>query len=200
MGNVGTNRLGFCSRRKSDPRTSWRDQWTVTDLTNAQNGVPFSNYFSVVDARLDFPVRTTCAAVLFAAIYGLLYLASTTAFNSIVTSAVLFLNITYAVPQAILLVQGRAKSLPARYLNLGKFGYFCNAFSMLWIVVLGVFICFPPTLPVAVGSMNYTSVILVGLFLVIIGLWFVIGRKNFHGPKIDWELMNEANRAAGKEK
>lgn len=161
----------------------------------SQNGVPFSKFFSQIDEKLEFPVRTTVAALCFACIYGLLYLVSTTAFNSIITSAVLFLNITYAVPQGILLFRGRTRTLPDRYLQLGWFGYFANAFSITWTVVMGVFICFPPTLPVKAGSMNYTSVILVGLFLVVIGLWFTIG-KRFEGPHIDWEMIQEANHVS----
>ncbi|KAM0550331.1 hypothetical protein ACHAPJ_009002 [Fusarium lateritium] len=157
------------------------------------NGTPFPKYFSKVDRRFEFPVRTTACAFVFVVLYGLLYLASTTAFNSIVTSAVLFLNITYAVPQGILLFRGRKEYLPPRYLNLGIFGYVCNTFSILWIVVLGVTVCMPPSLPVAIGTMNYTSVIVVGLFAIIMVLWFVDGRQKFEGPHIDWDLMKEAN-------
>lgn len=54
------------------------------------------------------------------------------------------------------------------------------------MTVIGVFICFPPQLPVTVANMNYTSVILVGLFAVILAFWFSTGRR-FMGPKIDWE-------------
>ncbi|KPM37242.1 hypothetical protein AK830_g9303 [Neonectria ditissima] len=169
--------------------TSGRLAWAFA----RDNGVPYSSYFVKIDRRLGFPVRTTIASFVFVLLYGLLYLASTTAFNSIVTSAVLFLNITYAVPQGILLFQGREKSLPPRYLNLGRFGYFCNTFSILWIVVLGVVICMPPSLPVTTATMNYISVVTVGLFSIIIMLWFTSGRKNFKGPHIDWELMKEAN-------
>lgn len=157
--------------------------------------MPKSKFFSHIDTKMELPLRTTVAAFVFACLYGLLYLASTTAFNSIVTSAVLFLNITYAVPQGILLSQGREKSLPARYLRLGALGYFCNTFSVLFIILLGVCVCMPPSLPVTTSTMNYTSVVLVGLFLVVIALWFVDGRKNFHGPAIDWELLKNANAA-----
>ncbi|KAJ4211663.1 hypothetical protein NW759_012265 [Fusarium solani] len=157
------------------------------------NGIPYSHYFSKVDRKLEFPVRTTIMAFIFTLIYGLLYLASTSAFNSIITSAVLFLNITYAVPQGILLTQGRKEHLPPRYLNLGVLGYVCNTFSILWIVVLGVFVCMPPTLPVTTETMNYISVVTVGLFSIILGLWFFEGRKKFEGPHIDWEMIKEAN-------
>ncbi|KAH7183754.1 amino acid/polyamine transporter I [Fusarium oxysporum] len=157
------------------------------------NGTPFPKYFSKVDRRFEFPVRTTACAFVFVILYGLLYLASTTAFNSIVTSAVLFLNITYAVPQGILIVRGRKEHLPPRYLNLGIFGYICNTFSILWIVVLGVAVCMPPSLPVAMDTMNYTSVIVVGLLVIIMILWLVDGRQKFEGPHIDWDLIKEAN-------
>lgn len=155
--------------------------------------MPYSKYFSKVDQRFEFPVRTTALAFVFVILYGLLYLTSTTAFNSIVTSAVLFLNITYAAPQGILLFQGRKEHFPLRYLNLGILGYICNIFSILWIVVLGVAVCMPPSLPVSTSTMNYTSVIVVGLLNIITGLWLANGRKNFEGPHIDWDLIKQAN-------
>ncbi|OJJ33629.1 hypothetical protein ASPWEDRAFT_60276 [Aspergillus wentii DTO 134E9] len=154
-------------------------------LPSQWNGMPFSNFFSTIHGTLHFPVYTTIAAFLFSCLYGLLYLASTTAFNSIITSAVLFLNITYTVPQALVLCYGRS-SLPKRYLNLGWFGYVCNVFFILWIFIRTVLICMPPGIPVALNSMNYTSVVLVGIFTVINGFWFVTGRQKFEGPRIDW--------------
>ena len=99
-------------------------------------------------------MRTTWLSVGFCVIYGLLYVASTQAFNSIITTAVLAVNISYAIPQGISLVRGRGKTLPARNFNLGKFGYICNAWSPLWITVIGIFICFPNFLPVTAASMN----------------------------------------------
>lgn len=139
-------------------------------------------------------MRTTIASFVFVCIYGLLYLASTTAFNSIVTTAVLFLNITYVVPQGILLLSRGRSFLPMRYMQLGWFGYFCNGFSVLWIAVLGTMVCLPPTLPVTVGNMNYTSPILVGLFSLIMLAWFTSGRKNFVGPKVDMEIIDHVNQ------
>ncbi|KAL6237567.1 hypothetical protein BDW75DRAFT_248819 [Aspergillus navahoensis] len=177
--------------------TSGRIAWAFA----RDNGTRFPSYFSAVSPTFQFPVRTTTAAFIFVLIYGLLYLASTTAFNSIITSAVLFLNITYAVPRGILLVR-RAQSLltstpkkdtnmkvlPPRYPNLGRFlGPFCNAFSILWIIVLGVFVCFPPHVPVHVASANYTPAVVVGTFGLIVLFWGLGGRKMFEGPRVDWE-------------
>ncbi|KAJ5722624.1 amino acid/polyamine transporter I [Penicillium malachiteum] len=152
-------------------------------------GTPYADFFAHVDRSLEFPLRTTITSTIFAALYGLIWLASTTAFNSIITSAITLINLSYAIPQAIILVRGRNKCLPNRPLKLGTCGYLCNLFAPLWSLVMIVFICFPPELPISVDSMNYSAPILVGLFLVILGFWFTSGR-HFEGPRIDWELLN----------
>jgi choline transport protein len=69
---------------------------------------------------------------------------------------------------------------------------FANVFSTLWIVILGVLICMPPNLPVSLTSMNYTPVILVGVFVIVNVIWFFSGRISFEGPRIDWEVINQA--------
>ncbi|KAL8682513.1 MAG: hypothetical protein Q9186_001460 [Xanthomendoza sp. 1 TL-2023] len=87
----------------------------------------------------------------------------------------------------ILITRGRSLALPSsRPFNLGKAGYICNILAPILVTIIATFICFPPQLPVTVSNMNYTPVILVGLFGVIIGLWYTRG-KRFTGPKIDWE-------------
>ncbi|KAL8959294.1 MAG: hypothetical protein Q9193_003817, partial [Seirophora villosa] len=156
----------------------------------SKRGLPFSEFFSHVSVSQNFPVRATVLSICFCCIYGLLYLASTTAFNSIVTGAILYLNITYAVPQGILATRGRKASLPARPFDLGPVGLACNLLSPLLVAFIGTFICFPPQLPVTADNMNYTPVILAGLFAVILGLWYTRGAKKFIGPQIDWEALN----------
>ena len=151
-------------------------------------GLPYSSFFSHVSERHKFPVRTTILALVFCSIYGLLYLISTTAFNSIVTSAVLYLNITYAIPQGLIAVRGRKNVLPEHPFDLGRMGYICNFLSPILVTVVGVLICFPPELPVTHHNINYTPVVLVALSLAICGFWFTVGRR-FEGPKIDWDVL-----------
>lgn len=85
-------------------------------------------------------------------------------------------------------MRGRKKSLPPRAFDLGFVGLVCNILAPLLVTVFGIFICFPPQLPVTAANMNYTPVILVGLFAVILGLWAMRGKK-FIGPKIDWDAL-----------
>ncbi|KAI9043603.1 amino acid transporter [Aspergillus affinis] len=168
--------------------TSSRIAWAFS----RDNGLPFSNYWKHIDPVRKIPVRTTLLAAGFCAIYGLLYIASTAAFNSIVNAAILMLNITYTVPQGILLTCGRHR-LAKRPFNLGPvLGYAVNAFSVVWLIISGVIFCFPSTQPTTVGSMNYNAVVIVGIFTLIMLLW-IERRRKFQGPNIDWEALNASN-------
>jgi choline transport protein len=71
------------------------------------------------------------SSTVFAALYRLIYLASTTAFNSIITSAITLRNLSYALPQALLAMRGRARCLPENPLDLRHWGYACVLFAPL---------------------------------------------------------------------
>ena len=151
-------------------------------------GLPFSSFFAHISKNFDFPVRTTVLALIFSCCYGLLYLVSTTAFNSIITSAVLFSNISYCVPQVIVALRGRDQLLPQHAFDLGWFGYFCNYLSPIFVMIIGVLVCFPPELPVTAHNINYTPAILVGCYSAMLVGWYLIG-KNFQGPQINWDFF-----------
>lgn len=151
-------------------------------------GLPYSSFFARVNQTYGFPVRTTVLTLVFCCVYGLLYLISTVAFNSILGSAVLFSNITYCIPGAIVAIRGRSHILPEHPFNLGFIGRVCNALSPIIVLALGVLACLPPELPVTSSNVNYTPVVLVIAYLSIWVSWYVIG-KNFEGPQIDWDVL-----------
>ncbi|KAL2866926.1 amino acid/polyamine transporter I [Aspergillus lucknowensis] len=126
-----------------------RIAWTLS----RDNALPFSSYFNYIDPHYGFPVRTTILSVCFCVIFGLIYIASSAAFNSVVNMATLLINIAYTVPQGILACRRRS-SLPPRQLDLGRLGYIVNLFSMLWLVLSGALFCFPTRVPTTPGSMN----------------------------------------------
>lgn len=163
------------------------------------NGLPHSNVFRQMHPTLQTPANATfCCAVLMT-VYGLIYIASTTAFNSIVSLAILSLNVTYAIPQGILLFRGRKNVLPSRPFDLGVFGTFCNAFSVLCVSFYTVIFCFPTFLPVELNSMNYVSVVFTAAVTFISALWWIAGkRRTFSGPQL-WVESIEVSDAAQKE-
>jgi hypothetical protein len=64
------------------------------------DGLPFSPTLAKIHPRLQMPVNATCAASVFVAVYGAIYVGSTTAFNSFISMSILSLNVTYAIPQS----------------------------------------------------------------------------------------------------
>jgi choline transport protein len=161
------------------------------------NGLPFSKTFAKTHPTLQVPANATIATGIFCILYGLIYIGSTTAFNSFISLAILGLNVTYVIPQGIVVIRGRDKVLPKRQFDLGPiFGPFCNIFSTLWIMLFSVLFCFPVFLPVTAQNMNYLSVVAVGVCLFILALWWCGKRKTFTGPNIQLdglEILSAAN-------
>ena len=162
--------------------TSGRQTWALA----RDNGLPHSALFARIHPTLQTPAAATLLTAAFIAVYGAIYVGSTTAFNSFVSLAILGLNTSYAIPQALVLFRGRDKVLPKeRYFDLGGvMGPFCNAFSVAWVALYTVLFCFPVFLPVDAGSMNYLGVVVVGVGLLILVLWWGGKRGSFVGPVV----------------
>lgn len=146
-------------------------------------GLPYSSFFARIHPTYKAPVNATLACAVVIIVYGLIYIGSATAFNSFISMSILSLNLTYAVPQAILLVRGRVRILPKRSFALGRhIGPICNAFSILWVLFITIMFCFPTSIPTTVADMNYVSVIVVGISFLILVSWWGGKRKTFTGP------------------
>lgn len=65
--------------------------------------------------------------------------------------------------------------------RLGKFGFVVNGISCVFMIVWFVIYCFPFTSNPTAQSMNYASV-LWGGFTILVGAWWFIGAKHYHGP------------------
>lgn len=146
------------------------------------NGLPYSRFLALIHPRYQMPANATILCTIVIIVYGLIYVGSTAAFNSFINASIFVMNVTYAIPQAIVLFRGRDKVLPKRYFNLGVVGPFFNAFSVAWVTLYAVLFCFPLTYPTAVHSMNYVSVVVIGIIVIIQGVWYAGKRKTFIGP------------------
>lgn len=146
-------------------------------------GLPYSETFARIHPIYQAPINATIASATVVIIYGLIYIGSATAFNSFISMSILSLNLTYALPQAILLVRGRESILPKRHFALNRhLGPICNGFSILWVLFITIIFCFPTSVPTTVTSMNYVSVIIVGISFLILVSWYGGKRKTFSGP------------------
>ncbi|KAF9883909.1 hypothetical protein FE257_002652 [Aspergillus nanangensis] len=114
----------------------WVTNGRVAWAFSRDNGLPCSPYFSKVSSRFHFPVRATFLGAVFIIVYGVVYIASTQAFNAIVNTCTLLLNLTFTIPQVIILF-GRRKHLPPRHFDLGRYGgsAVIGAFLVLSVLV-----------------------------------------------------------------
>lgn len=108
-----------------------------------------------------------------------------------VNAAIVFLQTSCIIPQAILLVRGRERVLPPRYFSLGKYGYVINGVAVAWVVFLDIIYCMPIEQPVTPENMSWVSVVCTGLVLFVVTLWFTTKKGVFTGPKIDMNLLHQ---------
>ena len=72
---------------------------------------------------------------------------------------------------------------------MGKYGYVVNALGCILIVFFNIMFCFPYAMPVSADLMNYNSVILVGVLIIVTFWWLVYGLKHYPAPKVLTEAM-----------
>ncbi|KAJ5630181.1 hypothetical protein N7528_003838, partial [Penicillium herquei] len=162
------------------------------------NGMPFSTFFERINEGRAVPMNANILSCAFCTLYGLIYIGSEVAFNVFISSAILFLNLSYTIPQAVLLYRGnRQDLLLTRHFNLGnKFGTFCNVFSIAWMMLCTVLFCFPLSLPADPNNMSYVSVVLAGAFVFVTALWFLAGKRHsFTGPAVEIDAIAAINIA-----
>ncbi|KAK9489611.1 amino acid/polyamine transporter I [Lipomyces doorenjongii] len=147
------------------------------------NAVPFSSLFGRVNEDLSCPVYATLLCALAATGLGAIPLGSSTAFLDLTGTFVILSTVSYAIPFTSNILTGR-KYLPQGPFRLGKAGCFVNGTAVVLITLFNIFYCFPYSVPATTMSMNYNSVILVGV-IALTGIWWIIhGLRNYPGPRL----------------
>ncbi|KAI0141531.1 amino acid transporter [Xylariaceae sp. FL1272] len=159
--------------------TNSRTYWALA----RDNAVPFSPLFSQVNESLSCPIPATIFVCAFATGLGAIPLGSSSAFLALTGSFIVLTTVSYAIPFAANILTGR-KFFPPGPFHLGKFGYVINSTAILLIALFDIFFLFPYALPTTVESMNYNSVILVGIVAVSVAWWFLHATRHYPGPKV----------------
>lgn len=142
------------------------------------NGLPYSNIWSQVNPHLGVPLNAHLMSCAWITIIGLLYLASSTAFNSLITACIAFLLLSYIVPVICLLVKRRKIKHGPFWFN--RFGWVANIVLLAWTLFAIVFFSFPAVVPVDRNNMNYVSVVIVGYTIYAVLYWKYKSSKEFH--------------------
>ncbi|KAI9668573.1 MAG: hypothetical protein M1831_001012 [Alyxoria varia] len=165
--------------------TGGRMWWSL-----ARDGaLPFSSFFAKVSPRLNMPVNATVLMSAIVTVLGCVYVGSTTAFQALISSFIVLSTLSYAGAILPHVLTGRKNIVAGPFYMGNALGFVVNITSLCYIAVTCVFFMFPFVMPAEVESMNYTSVITVGLMTIVAIWWFIGGRKNYRGPVYS---MNEA--------
>ncbi|GLA25508.1 hypothetical protein AnigIFM63326_002248 [Aspergillus niger] len=141
------------------------------------DGLPFSKFCSKVNKRFGAPVNAQLCVGIIIALLGCIYLGSSTAFNSMMSSSVTINNIAYLVPILTNVLLGR-KTMHRGPFSLGYVaGMTVNIITVAWLVFAIVFFSFPYDMPVTASNMNYTCVCVGGFLLLELLWWIVAGKK-----------------------
>ncbi|UJR16304.1 hypothetical protein I4U23_003210 [Adineta vaga] len=149
----------------------------------ARDGVfPFSSYLRWIYVRTQTPLANIIFVFLIDSLLLLLQLASTTAFTDIIAIATLGFQISYLIPIFFRCTSAR-KNFPLGEFNLGRFGVPIAIISSIWLIITSIFMFFPAEYPVTPDNMNYTIVIVTGIFVLATSYWLISARHWFVGPK-----------------
>ena len=153
---------------------------TVWSLSR-DGGILFPRWFTHLEWGSS-PVRATAVMLVLEIIIGVLYVASSAAYNSFINLTLFALNITTTLPQAVLLFRGRG-ILPERAFSLGKFGPAINLLATLFVILFSVTFCLPTAVPVNATSMNYLVVVMAIALMFPAAFWWGGLKKTFTGPQ-----------------
>jgi len=157
------------------------------------DAAPFSKYFAHVHTGLKVPVRMIVLVSVLQALLGFIYLGNTTAFNAILSMAIIGMYLSYLLPIIYMVLYGRSKLTKAEYgpFRLGMMGgVLANLFAIVWLIFAMIFSTFPNFQPVTAQNMNYSIVVLAG-WVGGGGLYyFVRARRIYTGPVVETEGSN----------
>jgi choline transport protein len=155
------------------------------------SALPFSKYFAHIDETKAVPRRMIVLVSVLQMLLGLLYLGSYTAFNAVLSMAILGVYASYLIPIVYMLAYGRrGNGIEFGWFKLGKtVGPLLNVIAILWLLLAMIFSTFPSYEPVTSMNMNY-SIVVMGGWLILGAIYFAIwGRKNYCGPVLEVPAM-----------
>ncbi|KAH7356364.1 amino acid/polyamine transporter I [Pyrenochaeta sp. MPI-SDFR-AT-0127] len=142
-------------------------------------GMPFSKYISrIAPSPFKTPIYAHAYSIAWTLGLGCLYLGSSETFGSFVSCGILCQYISYCIPIALLLYNGRKNITPGPFFH-PKLGLVSNIVTILWASAALVLYCLPYFLPVTALSMNYVAPVLIFLFAYAVAFWFLVGKRTY---------------------
>ncbi|GMK58672.1 hypothetical protein CspeluHIS016_0601140 [Cutaneotrichosporon spelunceum] len=142
-----------------------------------------SRFIGAVHPRLLVPQWAVLFVAVVVVIFGLINLGSSVALNAIISSAIVFLQVSYFIPILCIFLRGEEAFGDApRIWSLGRWRRPINGCALAFLIATTVCFFFPPSVPVTGSSMSYVVVVFAIGMLLALGVWIGSARKIFYGP------------------
>lgn len=113
----------------------------------------------------------------------LIPIGSETAFNAIVSLAVIALYFSYTMPCVFVFIQRlTGETVAHSEWSLGRYGVYVNGFASVYGIFIIVWLCFPTQLPVTAANMNWSGPIIGFVILFALLDWVIRARHKFAVP------------------
>ncbi|KAI1077311.1 putative choline transport protein [Whalleya microplaca] len=159
--------------------TASRVFWTLA----RDNATPFSHTLGQVNRYWKNPFNAILLIGCFNTIMGLIYLGSDVAFKAMVGSFIVLTTLSYLAAILPFALRKRRGLAPGPFFLKGALGFVVSFMSCGFMLVWAVFYCFPYELPVDAANMNYSSLI-VGALTILVGLWWFWVQSRYQGPPV----------------
>ncbi|KAF5013647.1 hypothetical protein FDECE_374 [Fusarium decemcellulare] len=154
-------------------------------------GLPFSDFIAKVERKRNIPTPAIIITVVALMLLGLVNIGSTTAFNAILSLAVVGLQVSYLMPISLMLWRRLAspETLSWGPWRLGKAGVPVNVIAVLYLTFTSIFLLFPPYRPITAQNMNYASLVFGAMLLFGLLYWFLGGKRKYAGPLVNLDIV-----------
>ncbi|KAJ3969213.1 APC amino acid permease [Lentinula raphanica] len=165
------------------------------------HGLPDKGFFGYNSKITQTPLRSIVLCTLVSIIPGLLDLASPIAANAIFALTAMALDLSYIIPIFLRRVFANHPDVMFKpgpfYMGGGILGWTANCLCITWTLFVCVIFSFPTTLPVTPETMNYASVITVGVMVLAFAWYIIDGHRHYHGPQSN---LHQLDQSFGQEK
>lgn len=204
---ASTSRM-FWSFSRDRGLPGWRTLQTVFSTTQPSKSRSTNNLLQV-NVRTSVPIWSVAATTVISCLLALINIGSVTAFNNIVSLAVVGLFTSYLLASGLLLYRRCTNTIklssesPIDLVNApnaplvwgpwrfrGFFGIVNNTFTCIYLTVILLFSLWPPATPVDAAIMNYSSLMLGAVLIFSVAYYVLYARKEFQGPVLETQRPN----------
>lgn len=164
--------------------------------------LPDRGFFGKNSKRTLTPLRAIWCCTFVSILPGLLDLASPIAANAIFSLTAMALDLSYIPPIICRRLYANHPEVMFKpgpfYMGDGIVGWTANIVCVTWTCFICVIFAFPTVLPVTAETMNYASVLAVGVIVLAYIWYFGSARKYYTGPRSN--LHDDSIQAVTQEK